>query len=69
MQLLVHGIGHHGVDKMEPRRSELQDMADEVLRLPELHSDTEAARCTDIVPCNQHPAVQRPCLLPLKRDR
>ena len=67
MQLLVHGIGHHGVDKMEPRRSELQDMADEVLRLPELHSDTEAAYCNDIVSCIQHPVVQRPSLLRLKR--
>lgn len=43
-QLLVHGIGHHGVDKMEPRMSELQDMADEVLRLDCLHSDTEASQ-------------------------
>jgi len=42
-KLLVHGIGHHGVDKMAPRISELQDMANEVLNLPELHSDTEVS--------------------------
>ncbi len=29
--VLVHGIGRHGADKMEPRRSEMQEMVDSIM--------------------------------------